>query len=59
MRAASDPSMRDAVLMETTRSIFAITPSGYISESAKASDSGTRVVEIVKSVATAVGKGDE
>ena len=59
VEAASDSNMRDAVLMETTRSIFAITPSGYINESVKASDSGTRVVEIVKSVASTVGKGDE
>lgn len=46
-QAASDDSARNAVLMETTKSIFALTPSGYL-ENESTSDSGVKIVEIVK-----------
>jgi hypothetical protein len=48
IKAASDDQTRDAVLMETTRSIFAITPSGYLESSEPAVDTGTKVLEIFK-----------
>lgn len=46
-KAASDDASRDAVLMETTKSIFAITPSGYL-DSEASQDSGMKIVELVK-----------
>jgi len=46
-KAASDDAARSAVLMETTKSIFAITPSGYL-ENESAPDGGLRIVEVVK-----------
>jgi hypothetical protein len=46
-KAASDDAARNAVLMETTKSIFAITPSGYLDNDA-APDGGVKIVEIVK-----------
>jgi len=56
--AANDPAMRDAVLMETTKSIFALTASGYIDGDGGSSDSGIKVVEVVKNVAqTAAAAG--
>lgn len=52
IKAASDDSSRSAVLLETTKSIFAITPSGYLDNEAP-SESGTKIVEIVKNTAQA------
>ncbi len=49
VEAASDPSVRDAVLLETTRSIFAITSSGYLGRSDSAADGSSKIVEVVKS----------
>ncbi len=46
-KAASDDDARNAVLMETTKSIFALTPSGYL-ENESAPDGGLKIVEIVK-----------
>ena len=51
VKATTNDSTRDAVLMETTRSIFTNTPSGYLdSTDANSDTAGTRVLEIVKSV---------
>lgn len=47
-KAASDDNTRDAVLLETTRSIFALSPSGYLEASDPTSDSPTKVMEIFK-----------
>ena len=47
VKAASDENTRDAVLLETTRSIFAISQSGYI-ETSDSSDSSTKILEIFK-----------
>ncbi len=47
--AASDDPTRDAVLLETTRSIFANTSTGYI-DSATPPDSTTRIVEVARMV---------
>ncbi|MRS01913.1 hypothetical protein EG832_01575 [bacterium] len=46
--AANDTSMKDAVLMETTKSIFALTQTGYLDSDGGHSDSGVKVVEVVK-----------
>lgn len=46
-KAASDDDARNAVLMETTKSIFAITPSGYL-ENESAPEGGMKIVEVVK-----------
>ncbi|HOV19378.1 MAG TPA: hypothetical protein PLK10_08095, partial [Ottowia sp.] len=52
-KAASDDAARNAVLMETTKSIFAITPSGYL-ENESAPDGGLKIVEVVKHATQAI-----
>jgi len=47
-QAASDDMTRNAVLLETTRSIFAHAPSDYISEGQASSDGGLKVFEMVR-----------
>ncbi len=56
VKATSDDQTRNAVLMETTRSIFAITTTGYLDGSESAGDGALKVMEIIKSAASA-GKG--
>lgn len=46
----SDDAARNAVLMETTKSIFAITPSGYL-DGEVPSDGRLKIVEVVKCIA--------
>ena len=53
VKAASDDASRNAVLMETTRSIFTIAPSGYLDSSDVSSDSGVKIIEVVKSASQA------
>ncbi len=48
VEATKDPAVRDAVLMETTRSIFTIAPSGYLGDIDKSPDAGSRIVEVIK-----------
>lgn len=50
IKAASDESSRNAVLLETTKSIFTITPSGYL-DNEQLSEGGIKIVEIVKNTA--------
>jgi hypothetical protein len=52
-KAASDDAARNAILMETTKSIFAITPTGYL-DNESAPDGGFRIVEVVKHATQAV-----
>jgi hypothetical protein len=52
--AASDNQTKDAVLMETTRSIFSNTQTGYIGQDS--SDSDVKIVEIVRSILAKDGK---
>lgn len=52
-KAASDDAARDAVLMESTKSIFAITPSGFL-DNESAPDGGLKIVEVVKHATQAV-----
>jgi hypothetical protein len=46
--AAEDAPTRDAVLLETTRSIFAISPSGYLGDSDSTSAGPSSVIEVFK-----------
>lgn len=55
VKAASDDLTRDAVLLETTRSIFAPRSSGYIKESDRGTEGGLKLVEFVKSGAERSG----
>ena len=52
-KAASDDDARNAVLMETTKSIFAIMPSGYL-ENESVPDGGLKIVEVVKHATQAI-----
>lgn len=56
VEATIDPAVRDAVLMETTRSIFTITSSGYLGEPDSSSDTGSKVVEVIKVASKAATK---
>ena len=51
-QAASDNAVRDSVLLETTRSIFAITQSGYLDN--ESTPEGGKVVEVVRNLAQTV-----
>lgn len=46
--AASDEQTKNAVLIETTRSIFGVTSTGYLDE--KGSDESIRVIEVIKAI---------
>jgi len=52
-KAASDDESRNAILMETTKSIFAITPTGYL-DNESSPDGGLKIVEVVKHATQAV-----
>jgi len=52
VKAASNDNTRDAVLIETTRSIFANSPSGYLDITDAASDPGAKFIEIIKGSAS-------
>jgi len=56
VQATSDDSTRNAVLLETTRSIFALTNTGYLDSGAESSAGGSlNVLEVVKSIAGTAG----
>jgi flagellar hook-basal body complex protein FliE len=57
VKATNDNNIRDAVLMETTKSIFSISPSGYI-DNDQSSSQQTNVVEIIKSSIDKIGKSE-
>lgn len=57
VKAAADESARDAVLMEATRSIFAITASGYLDGNDASGDGSTKIVEVIKGVSQAASAG--
>lgn len=48
--AAADDSTRDAVLLETTNSIFSSSPSGYLDATEGTPDASKKVYEIVKTI---------
>lgn len=58
VKASNDNHVKDAVLMETTKSIFALTASGYIDSDGPGSNQ-TNVIEIVKSGMESIGKATE
>ncbi len=58
VEASEDRQIRDAVLLEATRSIFAITSSGYLGSESPTGDSQSHIVEVVKSVASAAQRAD-
>ncbi|WP_147395196.1 hypothetical protein [Azospirillum cavernae] len=53
VQAAGTEPIREAILMETTRSIFAITPSGYLDSNDVSIEGGAKVVEVVKNITQA------
>jgi uncharacterized membrane protein len=53
-QATEDQATRNAVLLESTRSIFAVGPSGYL-DAVEGNDSGTKVFEVIKGMS---GKSD-
>ncbi len=50
VKATDDPGTRNAVLLETTRSIFSIAPTGYLEGESSGGDAGLKVLEIFKGV---------
>lgn len=54
VQATDDPATRDAVLMATTRSIFANVPTGLVDERSASQDASVNVLEIGKSAGKAV-----
>lgn len=46
--AAADVGTKDAVLMETTRAIFAVGATGFLDSKGSRDDAGTRMIEIVQ-----------
>ncbi|MDD5177491.1 MAG: hypothetical protein PHQ05_13825 [Sterolibacterium sp.] len=53
VKATGNEAIRDAVLIETTRAIFANSPSGYLDSADAASDTaGTKILEIIKGTAS-------
>ena len=50
-QATKDPHVKDAVLLETTRSIFGNVSSGFLDVGPKNPDSNMKVLEMIKSVA--------
>jgi hypothetical protein len=51
VEATNEPSVKDAVLLETTRSIFSITPTGYVGGDSGRADNNT-IIEVIKGVTT-------
>jgi transposase-like protein len=47
-KASNDITTRDAVLMETTKSIFSIIPSGYIDNERSGATNSTNIIEVIK-----------
>jgi hypothetical protein len=52
VKASADEQTRDAVLLETTRSIFALAQSGYL-DGGETSGDGIKILEIIKSASAA------
>lgn len=55
IKAASDDGTRDAVLLETTRSIFALSPTGYLDTGEPSSEPVSKLMEIVRTPAARAG----
>ena len=50
VEATDDPTTKEAVLLETTRSIFAQSPSGYLSNTDSVNADNLKIVEMVKRI---------
>lgn len=50
-QSTDDEPTKNAVLLETTRSIFAITPSGYIDAQDQQNDGSLKILEVIKNIA--------
>lgn len=48
VRATNEEQIRDAVLLETTRSIFAITPTGYLDGADGGAEGPLKVMEVIR-----------
>lgn len=51
VNAATDQSIKDAVLMETTKAIFALSSSGYIKGEGDSAPDGAKIIEITRNIA--------
>lgn len=58
IKASNEVSTRDAVLMETTKSIFSVMPSGYIDNEQSSVGKNTNIIEIIKSGSDIVKKAE-
>ncbi len=58
IKASNEVSTRDAVLMETTKSIFTNLPSGYIDNERGAVPNNTSIIEIVKNSSSVIKKAE-
>lgn len=58
IKASNEVSTRDAVLMETTKSIFSVMPSGYIDNEQSNVGKNTNIIEVVKSGSDIVKKAE-
>lgn len=54
VKATDDNSIRDAVLIETTRAIFSESATGYISTDGFSSEKSTKIVEVVKNTSQTI-----
>lgn len=48
MKAAENDYARDAVLLETTKAIFSLSPTGYLDNDSSQLDASTKVIELIK-----------
>lgn len=58
IKASNEVSTRDAVLMETTKSIFSVMPSGYIDNEQSNVGKNTNIIEVIKSGSDIVKKAE-
>lgn len=56
MKAAENDYARDAVLLETTKAIFSISPTGYLDNDSFQLDTSTKVIELIKSSSQIIPK---
>lgn len=54
VKAAEDDAVRDAVLIETTRAIFAESATGYLGADATPGEKSTKIVEVVKNATQSI-----
>jgi len=58
-KASNEVSTRDAVLLETTKSIFSVVPSGYLDNEQSGGGKNTNVIEVIKSSASVARKVEQ